>query len=227
VAGDVDLKPLITRAHAAGATDRKLRLFACACARLVESLLNDPRSRTAIEVAERFADGDETVERLADAGEAAEAAALDMFGDVFDAGSAAAVLAAQATCFPRAVRAARISANEAAAASAAMAQGGDAAGVAAGPHQVALLACVVGPRPLPTVDPAWIAWQAGAVPQFARAAYDDRRLPEGTLEPAQLAVLADALEDAGCADAGLLGHLRGPGPHCRGCWAVDLLLGKS
>jgi hypothetical protein len=40
-------------------------------------------------------------------------------------------------------------------------------------------------------------------------------------------VLADALEEVGCTDAGLLGHLRGPGPHVRGCWAVDLLLGRS
>jgi hypothetical protein len=43
----------------------------------------------------------------------------------------------------------------------------------------------------------------------------------------RLPILADALEDAGCADAELLGHLRSPGPHVRGCWAVDLVLGKS
>jgi hypothetical protein len=42
-----------------------------------------------------------------------------------------------------------------------------------------------------------------------------------------LALLADALEDAGCIDADLLGHLREPGPHVLGCWAVDLVLGKS
>jgi hypothetical protein len=40
-------------------------------------------------------------------------------------------------------------------------------------------------------------------------------------------ILADALEDVGCTDAELLGHLRGPVPHVRGCWAVDLVLGKS
>jgi hypothetical protein len=34
-------------------------------------------------------------------------------------------------------------------------------------------------------------------------------------------------EDAGCTDPELLGHLRGPGPHVRGCWAVDLVRGKS
>ena len=43
----------------------------------------------------------------------------------------------------------------------------------------------------------------------------------------RLAVLADAVEEAGGTDAALLGHLRGAGPHVRGCWAVDALLGKS
>jgi hypothetical protein len=46
-------------------------------------------------------------------------------------------------------------------------------------------------------------------------------------DPACLARLADALEDAGCTDPELLGHLRSPGPHVRGCWAVDLVLGKE
>ena len=40
-------------------------------------------------------------------------------------------------------------------------------------------------------------------------------------------ILADALEDAGCDDADILDHLRGTGPHVRGCWAVDLVLGKA
>jgi hypothetical protein len=62
---------------------------------------------------------------------------------------------------------------------------------------------------------------------LARAAYWYRLLPSGHLDPARLAVLADDLEDAGCTDPDLLGHLRGPGPHVRGCWAVDLLLGKA
>ena len=38
---------------------------------------------------------------------------------------------------------------------------------------------------------------------------------------------ADALEEAGCDDAAILDHLRSPGPHVRGCWALDMLLGKS
>ena len=62
---------------------------------------------------------------------------------------------------------------------------------------------------------------------LAPAAYDDRTLPAGTLDPDRLAVLADALEEAGCDNDDLLSHVRGPGPHVRGCWVVDLLLGKG
>jgi hypothetical protein len=78
-------------------------------------------------------------------------------------------------------------------------------------------------RPV-ALDPAWLTPD---VLSLARAAYDNRTLPEGTLEPERLGLLADALEDGGCNHADLLGHLRGPGPHVRGCWAVDLILGKS
>jgi hypothetical protein len=81
-------------------------------------------------------------------------------------------------------------------------------------------------RPL-AVDPTWLAWQGGTVPRLAQAAYEHRHLPAGTLDNGRLAVLADALEDAGCADADLLGHLRGPGPPVRGCWALDRLLGRE
>jgi hypothetical protein len=62
---------------------------------------------------------------------------------------------------------------------------------------------------------------------LAQAAYDQREVPAGTLDLARLAVLADVLEDAGCTAEDILNHLRGPGPHVRGCWAVDLILGKS
>jgi hypothetical protein len=43
---------------------------------------------------------------------------------------------------------------------------------------------------------------------------------------AERPVLADALQDAGCDDEGLLGRLRAPGPHARGCWCLDLLTGR-
>ena len=92
------------------------------------------------------------------------------------------------------------------------------------PAQAGLLRCLFGNpfRPM-AISPSWLT---PAVILLAQAAYGHRDLPSGHLGPQRLAVLADALEDAGCADADLLGHLRGPGHHVRGCWAVDLLLGK-
>lgn len=56
---------------------------------------------------------------------------------------------------------------------------------------------------------------------------DERELPSGHLDAGQLAILADALEDAGCDNADILDHCRSDGPHVRGCWVVDLLLGKE
>jgi hypothetical protein len=95
--------------------------------------------------------------------------------------------------------------------------------------QQALLRDLFGPLPFRpvTIEPAWLAWNHGTVRHLAEAAYQERVRPDGTLDAARLAVLADALEEAGCADADLLGHLRGPGPHVFGCWCVDLLLGKA
>jgi hypothetical protein len=92
-----------------------------------------------------------------------------------------------------------------------------------------LLRCVVGNpfAPTPPIAPSLLTWSDGLVTKLARAAYDNRTLPAGTLDPVRLAVLADALEEAGCTDQPVLSHLRGPGPHVRGCWVIDLLLGKS
>jgi hypothetical protein len=75
-------------------------------------------------------------------------------------------------------------------------------------------------RRLPLLDPAWLAWNDAAIPKMARSIYEARTFD-------RLPLLADALEDAGCADAGLLAHCREPGEHVRGCWVVDLLLGKT
>jgi hypothetical protein len=88
-----------------------------------------------------------------------------------------------------------------------------------------LLHCIFGNpfRPL-TVSPAW---QSPQVVALAQAAYEERELPAGTLDLARLAVLADVLEEAGCTGADILNQCRQPGVHVRGCWVVDLLLGKS
>jgi hypothetical protein len=71
------------------------------------------------------------------------------------------------------------------------------------------------------------SWLTTTVRELAESAYHNRDPDEGTLEPVRLAVLADALQDAGCDSSTLLDHLRGPGPHVRGCWALDLVLGKE
>jgi hypothetical protein len=67
------------------------------------------------------------------------------------------------------------------------------------------------------LDPAWVT---PAALGLAQAAYQD-----GAFDT--LPILADALEEAGCDDAELLAHLRGPGPHTPGCWAVDAVLAKE
>lgn len=61
----------------------------------------------------------------------------------------------------------------------------------------------------------------------SQAIYDERSLPAGKLEPARLALLADMLADAGCADETMLNHCRSGREHVRGCWVVDLLLAKK
>jgi hypothetical protein len=74
---------------------------------------------------------------------------------------------------------------------------------------------------------ALLAWDGGTVVRLAQAAGDQRAEPKGLLDAIRLSVLADALEDAGGADPGLISHLRSPEPHVRGCWAVDLILAKD
>ncbi len=74
-------------------------------------------------------------------------------------------------------------------------------------------------RPI-NLKPAWLTWNGGIIAKLAQSIYDERAFD-------RLPVLADALEEAGCTNADMLSHCRGPGPHVRGCWVVDLLLGKE
>ena len=78
-------------------------------------------------------------------------------------------------------------------------------------------------RPV-TVAPAW---RSPSVLALAQAAYDERLMPSGGLDPSRLGILSDALEEAGCTAPEVLGHLRSPGPHVRGCWLLDLLLNRE
>jgi hypothetical protein len=85
-------------------------------------------------------------------------------------------------------------------------------------HQCEMIRCVAGNpfRPV-TFAPSWRSETAVALASgiYAERAFD--RLP----------ILADALEEAGCDNGDVLTHCRGPGPHVRGCWVIDLVLGKN
>ncbi|WP_232069714.1 hypothetical protein [Gemmata massiliana] len=64
------------------------------------------------------------------------------------------------------------------------------------------------------------AWRTSIVVALAAQMYESRDF-------STMPILADALQDAGCDNADMLDHCRGPGPHVRGCWVVDLVLGKE
>ncbi|HJT77955.1 MAG TPA: hypothetical protein VJ739_12200 [Gemmataceae bacterium] len=202
---------------------RKLRLFFCACCRSIWHVLDEPFLRRAVETAERHADGQAPDAelgamqrelllgpRFARPNARAEAVEPTVTQGVFHVGSLFAVadlayievtrqLFEQGRMHNPPDTRKRIQRSHA-----------------------ALLRCVVGPLPFRTVplNPAWLAWNDRTVLRLAQAVYDDRAFD-------RLPILADALEEAGCAEADILGHLRGPGPHARGCWVVDLLLTKN
>jgi hypothetical protein len=166
---------------------RKLRLFACAVARLLPRLRSGAEHQereAAIQVAERFADG------------LATEAELRQVGRCSAGGSTWTI------CFPSAWEAASYCARV----------------------EADLLRDIFG-NPFRTVRLAR-QWLTPDVVALARAAYEERLLPRSELDGARLGVLADALEEAGCWDQGVLDHLRGCGPHVRGCFAVDALLGQ-
>jgi hypothetical protein len=264
---------------AIGISPRKLRLFACACVRQAWGRLTDPRSRAAVEVAELFADGGATEGSLRVARGAADDAHADGPDDdrvvtiydawaccLLDIGEGARLVLTTPHSSPPAVMAALLR---------------DIVGNpwrpvwwADDPKKHARPRATFGG---PSDDgakghPARVemrrAWLTPTVLALARAAYDERvrvwkgrihdhdeetgYIDTGTLDPARLAVLADALEEAGCDSEDLLMHLRGwgrcfcrtgpshgmeelcggrgwlkAGPHVRGCWAVDLVLGKE
>jgi hypothetical protein len=82
----------------------------------------------------------------------------------------------------------------------------------------------------PRLDPRW---QTPLVLSLAQAVYEERVALDPSrpgwlvLDPARLLVLADALEEAGCDEPMILGHLRVPGEHTRGCWCIDSIQGKE
>jgi hypothetical protein len=195
------------------ASERKLRLFAVACCRRIWPMLWDP-GRLAVEVSERYADG------LASKRELAVARAATAAGDL-----SAQVATERALDWDRAAHLAWCAAREAIRPVAArVAVGGAWASGCWWPEylaQTALLREIFGNpfRPI-APGPACLAWNGGAIPQMARAIYEEGRWQD-------LPFLADALEEAGCADPEILNHCRRPGVHVKGCWVIDLCLGKE
>jgi hypothetical protein len=244
-------------------SDRKLRLFACACCRRIWHLLGDERLRKAVEVAEAHSDGNAGAEALLAARDAAltvwraayeettghpppEVVSITLTSPSGQAGvtaflsghagceahthtpspqvaaTTAAAAVHRATAPPRLLPS--TACDLAAEAAAGRWEGTNASPVESAAQAVLLRDLLLYPfRPV-VLNPAW---RPPSVVSLAQAAYEERILPSGNLDPQRLAVLADALEDAGCDSEELLMHLRSNGPHVRGCWVIDLLVGKE
>ena len=196
------------------ASERVLRLFAVACCRDHWASLTDARSRGAVEAAEQFADGLLGAAGLAAARAQAEAAwheaarqawLVEAWANFRDTPEyRAAVAASAAARAPLVATAANLRL-----------------------HGEWLFLPAIGLTALHDVfgnpfRPVWPdeTWQTATVTALAETIYAERAFD-------RLPILADALEDAGCTDAAILDHCRGSGEHVRGCWVVDLALGKE
>jgi hypothetical protein len=227
-------------------SDRKLRLLAAACTRRVWHLFPHPSFQEVVVAVERFADGlisqNELLARKESAKEASKAirrTATRSSQDWSTAGTKTyhAILAITRA---KAGQVARTVSGEVAIAVlfAALAQAEardlgfeeryraeDAAEDAELRAHCSLARDLFDNPFRPVVfDPAW---RTTSVTALAQAAYDNRTLPAGTLESDRLAILADALEEVGCTDPDIMGHLRGPGPHVRGCHVIDQITGRE
>jgi hypothetical protein len=211
---------------------RKQRLFAVACCLRLRPLLDDEKSRRCIEVAEGFADARATTEELRAA--ETEAGEIWLKNAADDTAFACLQLCAKEIDGLH-VSTSAISAvfvqqkREASQPFAPLAGRRSGACPSEERAQCTLIRDIfTNPfRSPPPVVRSLLTWHDGLVHRLAEEAYQQRIMPAGTLDPARLAVLADALEEAGCDNADILGHLRGPGPHTRGCWPLDLVLGKT
>jgi hypothetical protein len=221
------------------ASDRKLRLFACACYHGIRHLLPDLRAQAAVEVAEQVAEGVASEEERRRA-EATVREPLDALEGRWRASQGAerrdllptheALALAGVILWDQPQKAAYYAASNAHFAFACIANPGAASSdsgfctsrAAEERVQTDLLRCIFGPLPFRPafLDPSWLAWGNGTVPRVAQDIYDDRAFE-------RLPILADALEEVGCTDAEILAHCRQRGLHVPGCWVVDWLLRKE
>src|SRR5262245_16472696 len=201
------------------ASPRKLRLYAVGCCRRIWSQLRDDRSRHAVEVAQRYADGRATPAELTSA-ERMVASLARLHGEVGSPKAHAMHAvggAAWATTRPSAWLAAWDAAFDARMVARDCIPG--TSWERERLYQAELLQDLFGtPGRAVAIDPSWLAFGDGVVQKLARLIYDEDRFGD-------LPILADALEDAGCACPEVLEHCRGRAPHFRGCWVVDAVLG--
>ena len=195
------------------ASDRKLRLFAVACCNCAWPLLDDPSSRSAIEIASRYADGNADQNEL-------RAAFQTVDGFMPDTVLNIQRQIAHAICSePPFVIGAAYDIDKLVARQydAERRHHREKAGTIPTPRFTTLLRDVAGNpfRPV-AVDPSWLT---STVTALVSLMYDSRDF-------SPMPILADALQDGGCEDEAILSHCRGDGPHVRGCFVVDLILGK-
>jgi hypothetical protein len=186
------------------ASKRKFRFFACACWRRAWRLLTNEEDRNAVLVAERFADGLVSAEELPEA--------FDENGQD----------ARPYVCYPAASDApyhADVASYMCAREFAGSADDWEAIFATERGRQADLVREVFGLLPSGCL-PINATWLSSTVSDLASTIYDERAFD-------RLPILADALEEAGCTDTEILAHCRSEGPHVRGCWAVDLILGKE
>jgi hypothetical protein len=203
---------------ASGASERKLRLIAVACCQRTIDLLGDDRSRSALQVAERAADGAASADEIWAARHAAEQASEDaqeshVSEEVYSAHFGVWFTLAE----PNFELRDHPDENDL---STAVFASLEALGSTITEEQVqcSLIRDISG-NPFRPVS-ADLAWLTSTVVSLARQMYEARDF-------SPMPILADALQDAGCDNADILNHCRSNGPHVRGCWVVDLILGKE
>jgi hypothetical protein len=192
------------------ASDRKLRLFAVACCRSVWHLLTDTRNRTAVEMAEVFAEGGMTDEMLLTFHKEAYHTYENLRGEEMSAARGAAF---SAWCFVEK----SLSAGSAFSATNNCLR--ELSEISGQPFVCLVLLQDVFRNPFRpvVVTPSWLTSDTRTL---AEGIYQDRAFD-------RLPILADALQDAECDNVEILNHCRQSGIHVRGCWVVDLILGKS
>jgi len=202
---------------------RKLRLFAVACCHRVWRLIRHDRCRGLVQAAEKFADGEINWQQLQVASGSNSEGGYDCWGNsaccaAREAGGAMYLMEYE---MPAWYHAASAAGQRAASAANRTPRSVDlAAGQTESDALAHVLRDLLGNVFRPRIKSRWGAWKGGTIPKLAQVIYDERAF-------GRLPILADALEDAGCANRDVLDHCRGPGPHVRGCWAVDLVLGSG